>query len=70
MLKAVWKRQDIMRRMPHLAEQWIRDESTYSPALYRMGEASYAEQLKRATVRLPLFKDVGAESAEECLCTD
>jgi hypothetical protein len=69
-LKAVWKRQDIMRRRPDLAAKWIHDEQVYAPALYRMGEASYAEQLKRATVRLPLFVDVGAEAAEECLCTD
>ncbi len=69
MLKAVWKRHDIMRRRPDLAEKWISDEEIYAPALYRMGEASYAAHMKRATVRLQLFP-VGAEVDEECLCTD
>lgn len=70
-MKATWKRLACIRKRPERVKPWIRNESDFG-SLYREGGQSYAEQEKRALVRLPLLDmmERADDSLGECLCHD
>lgn len=67
-MKSTWKRHECLRRRPALAEVWIADERKFGTPYRRSGQ-TVAEQLKAATVRLPLL-DRMDDSLGDCLCHD